>query len=371
MEALSRLVAIQGAIISGSDAGIAPGHVAGNVHKGIDMIVVNGAIADDNVEVVRARELGIAIIDRAELLAEIESQYKNRIAIAGTHGKSTTTAMIGAVLVAGGLNPTVHNGARPNLILGGKDFFVTEACEFKRSFLKLNPTVAVVTNIEYDHVDCYKSLKDVQRAFDKFTAKAGTVIRNRGRIWSFAHSRGKYGFLVGGVRILLNVPGKHNVQNAALAVKVGLHFGIDIETIKRALEAFNGIERRFQQIGEGVITDYAHHPAEIETTIKTATDIYGEGKFLIVFQPHTFSRTIALFDDFVRVLRQCDCVMYKTYSAREKSMDGGTAADLATAVGVRHFSNKVGLKNYLAKVSGNYRAIILTGAGDINRALDE
>jgi UDP-N-acetylmuramate--alanine ligase len=153
MEALARLCEIDGAVISGSDSAIG-GHDANNIHKDIDLVIINGAIADDNPETLRARELGIPIMTRGELLGHIEGGYKNRIAICGSHGKSTTTAMVGAVLSAGGLNPTVHSGARPNLTVGGKDFFVTEACEFKRSFLHLNPTVVVMTNIDADHLDC-------------------------------------------------------------------------------------------------------------------------------------------------------------------------------------------------------------------------
>jgi UDP-N-acetylmuramate--alanine ligase len=264
--------------------------------------------------------------------------------------------MIGAVLVASGLNPTVHNGARPNLVIGGKDFFVTEACEFKRSFLALNPTVAVVTNIDADHLDCYRDIDEIRETFAKFTGKATKVI---------THDSDD-------MAVELSIPGAHNVGNAALAVKVGLHFGIPIDTIKAALKAFGGVERRFQTIGKvgsaQVIVDYAHHPTEIETTIQTAQSIYGD-KFLVVFQPHTYTRTIALFDDFVATLKKCDCVMYKTFSAREKPMRGGDASDLATTLGVEYFDVKKSLQNYIKKVSKNYKAIILTGAGDINKVL--
>ena len=190
MSGLMKLVQSAGATVSGSDTSLG-GHHARNITKDIDLVVINGAIADNNPELRRAQKLGLHIMGREELLAEIESGYENRIAVAGTHGKSTTTAMIAAIFTAAGFNPTVHNGVpavrgatgrgapleRPqNLIIGGKKYFITEACEFKRSFLKLNPTVAVITNIDFDHADCYRDLDDVKAAFKEFAAKAGTVI---------------------------------------------------------------------------------------------------------------------------------------------------------------------------------------------------
>ena len=406
MQALGQIIETWGAIVTGSDSNIGKGHVTSNIHKNIDLVVMNGAISDDNVELERAKQLGIKIIDRSDLLAEIESRYKHRIAVAGTHGKSTTTAMIGAILCQGGKNPTVHNGARPNLILGGMEFFVTEACEFKRSFLKLQPTVAVITNIDADHMDCYRDLAEIETAFNTFARSAQTIIQHDGEIDSHEYKPGYFAFSIektpaavgvtpfskGGnlqneIRICLAVPGKHNVMNAMLAVKVGLYFGISLADIKTALENFTGVERRFQKISDTVlvdsdgqrtayeaitqvIADYAHHPTEIKTTVDTANAIFGERQYLVVFQPHTFTRTIAFFDDFVDVLKAADVVMYKTFSAREKPINGGKASDLARELGVRYFATKNALQRHIAKISPKYKAVILTGAGDINKVLE-
>jgi len=393
MEALAKILGNDGAIVTGSDSNLETGHTSKNIHKDIDFVVINGAISDDNVEIVRARKLGLEIIDRSDLLAAIEARYINRIAVAGTHGKSTTVAMIGAVMQEGGLEPTVHNGARPSLVTGGKDFFVTEACEFRRSFLKLKPTVAVITNIEADHMDCYSDLEEIKDAFNIFAGKADTVISGEGAEYPKCneYKPGYYCFQAfptqelrldryldlacSDTTICLGVPGRHNVMNACLAVRVGLHFDIEMTKIKSALENFAGIERRFQKIGETngaqVIVDYAHHPTEIETTIETADRIFGKGQYLVVYQPHTYTRTLAFFDDFVRVLSNADCVLYKTFSAREKPAKGGTGKDIANAIGVRYFASETALRNHVKKVAWKYKAIILTGAGDIYKVYDD
>lgn len=364
MSALMEILRIGGAVVGGSDSTLGRGHVAGNITKALDLVVVNGAIGADNAELVRARELGIRVLGRDELLAIVESGYKHRIAVAGCHGKSTTVAMIGAILAAGGLNPTVHNGAHPNLVVGEGDIFVTEACEFKQSFLKLNPTVAVVTNVDFDHVDCYRDLTDVKRTFKKFEKKARKVIK---------HGRGDERVAR---EIRLGIYGEHNVDNAVLAFKVGRYFGVPKSVIKKALIEFRGISRRFEHIGvlenAAVISDYAHHPTEIAATIKTANGVFGEGKFLVVFQPHTFSRTRVLFNDFVRALGVAmpNVLIYKTFSAREKPIAGGCARDLASAIGAQYFDDGATLATHIKENVSNFSAVILMGAGDVNKILE-
>ena len=373
MGALAKICELDGAKVTGSDnrgfggrsSPRRKGHHRDNIHSGIDLVIINGAISESNVELKRARELGIPVMDRSEILAEIEGRYPVRIAVAGCHGKSTTVAMIGAVLCAGGLDPTIHNGARPNLRLGGREIFLTEACEFRRSFLKLSPTIAVITNVELDHVDCYRDLGEIQKAFEEFASKAAICVR---------HDESD-------VFVPLQVAGAHNAMNAALAVKVGLHFGIDMETIRRALWEFRGIERRFEHVGDivlkvsggcgtcAIISDYAHHPTEIATTIATADERFGRGNYLIVFQPHTFTRTRALFGDFVEALGGVDCVLYRTFAAREKPMRGGRAEDLARALGVRCFASARGVRRFVRHAAGRYKAVVLTGAGDVNEVL--
>ncbi|MCL2228916.1 MAG: Mur ligase family protein [Firmicutes bacterium] len=374
MMALAKLCERFGASTSGSDQNIPPGHIASNIHSDIDIVIINGAIADDNPELTRAEELGIEIMSRANLLAHVEAKYKNRIAIAGTHGKSTTTAMVGAILLLGGLNPTIHNGVEDGLVIGGQDFFVTEACEFKKSFLSLSPTVAVVTNVDFDHVDCYKNLEEVKTAFTKFMDKADVSFTSSDDIECFEYTPGKYAFDVcdgeNCVTVYLSVPGKHNVFNAHLAGMVGLHFGIEPMVIKDALESYSGIHRRWETIGKigdtTIISEYAHHPREIEASISSARSIYGE-RFLFVFQPHTYTRTLALFDDFVRALSGTKCVLYKTFSAREAKIGGGDAVDLADKLGVQYFSEAKELGVYLRDVAPKFDAIVLAGAGDMQK----
>ena len=361
MNALSRIVAHWGAIVTGSDMNIGDGHRSKNIHRNIDLVIINGAIDDCNVELIQARKFGIPVIGRDDLLGIIESKYPNRIAIAGTHGKSTTTAMIAEVLKAGGLNPTVHNGAHPNLTIGGDEYFVTEACEFKRSFHKLNPTVAVVTNVDLDHTDCYKDINELQEAFDKYTGKAQKVVQ---------HTPGDVKH-----DLNLKVPGKHNIENANLAIKVGKHFEIEMPVIVGALENFRGVSRRFQYLGKyqgtDVVCDFAHHPTELSALIDTCDGLYGNGEYLLVFQPHTYTRTISFFDDFCRALKTTNyCILYKTYAAREKPKRGGTARDLATAIGVRCFDDAIELREYLSHVHSRFKSIILAGAGDIDKILN-
>lgn len=368
MSALAAILHSRGHIISGSDlveneqtqnlralgVKIYIGHRKSNsIHA--DLIVVNGAISDNNPEL----KVGIPTITREHLLAEIESTYPIRIAVAGAHGKSTTTAMIANILVTAGLDPTVHNGAvmhingkASNNILGGDKIFLTEACEFKRSFLTLNPTIAVITNIDYDHVDCFKDVGEVKESFDKFAAKAQTVIRTEE---------------TPAIDFELKVPGSHNLENARVAAQVGRVLGVSEHIIRTALENFCGIDRRFQKVGVidscDIISDYAHHPTEIAATIKTAQTIYS--RYLLVFQPHTYTRTMVLFDDFVKILQDCDCVLYKTYAARELPIIGGRASDIARVIGAKYFATPTMLNRFLEKVAHKYDAVILTGAGNV------
>lgn len=331
------------------------GHCKQN-SAGADLIVVNGAISEDNPE----RSKSIPMISREQLLAEIESTYPIRIAVAGTHGKSTTTAMIAAILMEAGLDPTVHNGAmmhmknftKSNFVIGKGGIFLTEACEFKRSFLTLNPTIAVITNIDYDHVDCFKDLDDTKKAFDEFASGAKIVIKTE------QCSR---------ITFPLQIPGAHNYENARAAAAAGRALDIPESVIRTALENFRGIDRRFQKInrinGCDIISDYAHHPTEITTTVETAKSLYNH--FLIIFQPHTYTRTLTLFDDFTKILRTCDSILYKTYAARELPIIGGRAKDLAIALQVKYIATPTALQNFIQKMSNKYDAIILTGAGDM------
>ena len=369
-----------------------------------DMIVVlTGAIAKNDPELVLARGVHCGedrkcdgkIIMREDLLLEISKRFKDVIAVAGSHGKSTTTAMIAQIFIYAGLFPTVHNGAVAagdifGLRMGGGDFFITEACEFNRSFLKLLPNVGVVTNVSMEHMDCYADMNAVHKAYKGFESNCETVIKHplSGVTNVTDVGEGRYNFVKNGITYSLGVAGRHNVDNAALAIEVARHYGICESVIKDALESFRGIGRRFERLGRrdklDIIIDYAHHPKEIETTIATATTLYD--KFLIVFQPHTYTRTHALFDDFVRVFsgeseakKEGDksqsankVILYKTYAAREEVIRGAEAYDLAKAIGAQYYDCKENLKeNLLKQLQGgeaggkDFGAIIFVGAGDI------
>ena len=343
MSGLAKLLEHKGFTVTGSDLSLG-GH--GSLPTGVDIVVKSGAIGDDNPEVTEARSLGLPVVDRSLLLAQISREYKNVIAVAGTSGKSTTTAMIGEVFKAAGLDPTVHNGIPNGLTIGGKDFFITEACEFQKSFLTLYPKLGVITNIRPDHINCYEDFDDLKKSFDQFKEQSTNHCIPRK------------------TKIKLKVLGEHNLENAQLALGAALHFGIDEKVAIDALENFNGIHRRFEILVNGVVSDYAHHPDEIKTTIATARMLYKN--FLIVFQPHTYSRTVNLFNEFVDVLKSANTVFFKTYSAREDEIIGGRSEDLAEALNQPFFDCEKRLVSFLKKIAHKYEAIIFTGAGDID-----
>jgi UDP-N-acetylmuramate--alanine ligase len=417
MSALSKLLLAEGHTVCGSDLAentlikelrtcgckVYIGHSSENVMGGADIMIVNGAIADNNPECIYARNHNIPIITRDKLLAQIASKYNTVAAVAGCHGKSTTTAMLGACLTSGGFYPTVHNGVKDNLRIGSKNYFVTEACEFKRGFLSLAPSVAVITNIDADHLDCYKDIRDIKNTFAKFAASADIVVKNAedpnsyscfGRIktvtfginFGSVHTRnlkkqgGKYSFDIvlapeifgkwaSDFSIALSVPGLHNAANAAAAIAAALVLGVNMSHIKTALENFPGVSRRFEKLTEinntPVILDYAHHPKEIQTAVETAESLYKN--YLLIFQPHTYTRTIALWEDFVTVLSGMKNLwLYKTYAARELPIKGGRAWDLKKSLGnkVKYFAGTGTLKKYINRTAHNFDAIILCGAGD-------
>ncbi len=418
MSALAKLLFKQGKQVAGSDVvesantrelsalGISVyiGHSANNLqHEPVHYLVINGAISDDNPELLYARQNGIKIIYRETLLAQIAHHYRQVIAIAGCHGKSSTTAMIGSIFQQARREPTVHNGAQDNLQIGGKQWFITEACEFRKSFLKLKPQIAVITNVDADHLDCYKNLSEIKQYFKKFAAKSNIVIKNAndensadlfgkqrtitfGIDYGDVHAKniqrlvsGNYEFeivlnpQIFGVfyqipRFVTNVPGLHNVANALAAITCALVCQIDFDSSCRAIADYRGIARRFQHFARfvktPVILDYAHHPREILTTIQTAKNLYS--KYLMIFQPHTYTRTISLWDDFVKVLSTVpNLVLYKTFAARGKTIIGGRALDLSRQLKVKYLATPQALTEYLTQHAVEYDAIILCGAGDV------
>ncbi len=348
------------------------GHSAANI-EGAHVIVTSTAVRFDNPEVVEAVRKQIPVIPRAEMLAEL-MRLKYGIAIAGSHGKTTTTSMTAMVLTQGELDPTVVVGGRlnawgSNAKLGKGDFILVEADESDKSFLKLSPTIAVVTNIDREHLDFYKDLDEIQSHFVQFVNKVpfyGAVIiclddpnvqaiipRITRRMITYGmtaqadisasqievmHDRFGSAFNVkyrgqdlG--RVSLNVPGMHNVSNALAAISVGLDLELSFEIIASALESFRGAERRFQVKGERsdnilVVDDYGHHPTEIRATLAAAKS---SGRRLVVlFQPHRYTRTAALREDFARSFYDADVVLLTDiYAASEEPIEGITAQALA------------------------------------------
>jgi UDP-N-acetylmuramate--alanine ligase len=355
-------------------ARVSEGHAAAHL-DGAQVVVTSTAVRDDNPEVREARLHGIPVIPRAEMLAEL-MRLKYGVAVAGSHGKTTVTSMIALVLDKGGLDPTVVVGGRLGVLgsgarLGKGDYMVAEADESDRSFLKLSPTVAVVTNIDREHLETYDGLADIKEAFLGFVNKVpfyGAAVlclddpplrdvlpRVERRVVSYGltpqASVSARGLEVGPTsstytatlagedlgRVTVSVPGTHNVANSLAAVAVGLDLEVPFPAIQAGLGSFSGVDRRFQERGEAggvlVIDDYGHHPTEIHVTLETLRRRAGDQRTLVLFQPHRFTRTQALWDDFCGVFHQADRLLITdVYAASEEPIPGIDARTLASAI---------------------------------------
>jgi UDP-N-acetylmuramate--alanine ligase len=360
--------------LAGMGATIYEGHAAKNI-AGATVVVTSSAVHTDNPEVLEARTRKIPVIQRAEMLAEL-MRLKYGIAIAGMHGKTTTTTMVAAVLAAGGLDPTIVVGGRvdalgSNAKLGKSQYMVVEADESDRSFLKLSPILAVVTNLDREHMDCYRDMADVEQAFLTFIDKLpfyGAVTacvdnpllkailpRAQRRVFTYgvtAEADYRLEFLdavVGSFARFqvmtalgplgpfeLHVPGRHNVLNATAAVAIAHQLGIEAEKIAEGLSHFRGVDRRFQLRGTAhgvtVVDDYGHHPTEIRATLAAAREC-GYQKIHVVFQPHRFTRTLDLMEQFAGAFRDADTVVVlPIYAASEEPIPGVTAEKLASKI---------------------------------------
>ena len=356
------------------------GHRAENI-AGAEVVVTSSAIAAENPEVTEAHSLHIPVIQRAEMLAEL-MRLKYGIAIAGMHGKTTTTSMVAAVLAAGGLDPTVVVGGRvdamgSNARLGKSQYLVAEADESDRSFLKLSPILSVVTNIDREHMDCYRNMRDVKRTFLDFMDRVpfyGMIVACNDdpllrrllpdvqrRTVTYGTKRGS-DFLIkldakksepagdsaplSRFRVkyreqdlgefTLHVPGVHNVLNATAAIAVGIGLDINPEAIRNALDQFRGVDRRFQlkgrAAGVSVIDDYGHHPTEIRATLAAAKQC-GFGKVHVIFQPHRYTRTRDLVEEFTTAFADADSlIVLDIYAASEKPIEGITGEALAQRI---------------------------------------
>lgn len=403
MSGLAKFLQKEGHKISGSDinpevtlpnAKIFHGHSKNNIQN-VDVVVYNNAIQKNNPELLEAKRQKIRIMSRAELLAEIASKYKNVISVSGMHGKTTVTEMIAEILITAGKKPTVHIGGiskcfNSNILIGKKDFFVTEACEYKDSFLTLKSNYGIILNIEPEHLDYFKNFNNIKKSFEKFANNSKQVIINNELMLNnskilqknsnyYAKNiiKNNFGYIFDCFnnknfvcQIKLNAIGIHNIENALTAISVCKALKIKTKHIQKALENFQGTKRRMEKICESplVFHDYAHHPSQIIETIKTIQEFYKE-KILVVFQPHTFSRTKSFFNEFVDALKLCDkTILFKTYSARENKINGATAFDLYERLkqeksNTEYFEDFKLLKEYLLK-QDDYLILIL-GAGDI------
>ncbi len=429
MSGIAEILLNQGFAVSGSDlsstditqrlaslgATIYAGHVPEHV-AGADVLVYSSAVALDNPEIVEAQRRKIPCIRRAEMLAEVMRLHYG-IAVAGTHGKTTTTSMLGLVLIHAGQDPTVIVGGKlhafggTNARLGKGEFMVVEADEFDRSFLQLNPVIAVLTTLEEEHLDIYANLEDLQQAFVEFAGKVpfyGFVTlcldepalqeilpRIARKVITYGMSpqadyqvidvsqqenRTSFTVLHNGDelgRMTLGVPGEHNVRNAMAAVVVSLQLGVAFETIAEALGTFTGAFRRFEVKAEVggvmVIDDYAHHPTEVRETLRGIKAGW-KRRVVCVFQPHTYTRTRDFYRDFGRSFMHADVLMITDiYPAREKPIQGitgGLIAEAARMFGHRdvHFvADKTAVPAALAEIVREGDIVITMGAGDIYR----
>ena len=403
MSGLARLYLHEGATVTGSDAhesaltskleaeGIAVSYsqVPKNITDDIDLVVFTEAMSKDHPELVTAREKSIRTINYFEALSEVANEYY-LIAVSGTHGKSTTTAMLIDILEEASFDPSaivgsIRSKTGSNFRAGKSKYMVVEACEYKRDFLYLNPDILVITNIEHEHVDYYKDLEDVQNAFHELAEKVpkeGAVIVASASPSIVPVVKGitariiDYRIEVPKAR-LLHQPGLHNRMNAAAARATALFLGIDAEIITVALENFSGIARRFEYKGDvngaKVYDDYAHHPTEIAASIAAAREVGQDKKLTVIFQPHTYTRTSELFDDFVHALRKADRVLVvPIYAAREDNIAGVSSEKIvsslqALGVAAEHLHTLDAAALSIKESVDLDDLVVVMGAGDVTK----
>ena len=389
------------------------GHHADHI-SGADVVVTSSAVGHDNPEVLAAKQASIPVIPRAEMLAEL-MRLKYSIAVAGAHGKTTTTSIVASVLAQGGLDPTVVIGGKlkslgTNAVLGQGDFIVAEADESDGSFLKYSPTIAVVTNIDREHLDFYQDLDAIKSVFLDFIDRIPFYglavlcldnesiqelipeIKKRYTTYGmssqadfqikdveFEKRRSRFSIYKEGQKlgnITLNLPGIHNVYNATASIAVGIELDVPFAAIQTALETLEGVQRRLEIKGEvngiTVVDDYGHHPTEIKITLEAVEKCWPDSRKVVVFQPHRYSRTQALFDDFTRAFYQSDVLLVlPIYAAGEKRIEGLSGQDLCEGIkahGHKEVFCATDMKKALAYLKKNIKPgdmLLTLGAGDV------
>ncbi len=410
MSALAQLAHEKGARVRGYDASDGP-FVRKLREKGIevslngeqeiteDTVVYTGAIPPNNLQMDAARRAGKRLISRAEFLGAVAEEYPHVLSVAGCHGKTSCTAMSAHIFRSAGREFTCHIGGEDsefgNYYCAGDRYFITEACEYQRSFLSLKSECAVILNIDRDHMECYRDEADLIAAFSQFAKSAKTVVVNADdtRARELAHTasfglyngdyravdlraeKEKYSFMVTErgiplVRIRLRAAGKVYVYNALAAFAAARSYGLSAQEIKRGLEQFRGVKRRFERVGSlcgvPVICDYAHHPKELAAAIQTAKAA-SNGTVRVVFQPHTYSRTKDLMEEFVSVLKETENpIIYKTFAAREAFDGAGSAYALCANIPeARYVQSPEQLKARLCGALKKGDIVLVLGAGDI------
>ena len=428
MSGLADILLDQHFKVSGSDSKASPltelleqngakiyiGQRASNIEDGTDFVVYTAAIHPDNPEYQAAVQKKIPMLTRAELLGQLMTNYKTPIAIAGTHGKTSTTSMASHIFLAADKDPTISVGGilkaiHGNIRVGGHETFITEACEYTNSFLSFYPKISIILNIDADHLDFFKDLDDIRHSFRLFAEKLpsdGTLIINSDipdytkiteglscSIITYGQTDGSdytaqnitFNELAHGSfdlirrgenlgRVSLRVPGIHNVWNAVAAMALGDLSGISMETMKKGLDDFSGADRRFEKKGEiggiTIIDDYAHHPTEIAATLKAARNCPHKTLWC-VFQPHTYTRTKALMDDFAKALTLADkVVLADIYAARETDTLGISSKQLAEKINqlggdALYLPSFDAIENYLLEHCIQGDLLITMGAGDV------
>ena len=428
MSGLAEILLKEGFTVSGSDnkasalteqlekngATVYIGQRAANIQPGIELVVYTAAIHPDNAEWKAAHDAGIPMLTRAEFLGQLMDNYAKSIAVSGTHGKTTTTSMISHILLAAESDPTISVGGMldaigGNIRVGGSDVFLTEACEYTNSFLNFHPKYSIILNIEEDHLDFFKDIHDIRNSFHKFaqnTAADGVLILNaaidhpeeiiadlKERVVTFGLTENadytaadisyneaacaSFTYNVHGQaagHVSLNVPGKHNIANALAAIAFATEAGFDNDTIIRGLQAFGGTARRFEYKGKlggiTIIDDYAHHPTEIAATL-TAARNYPHDRIICIFQPHTYTRTKAFWNQFSDALSLADVVVLAdVYAARETDTLGIHMEDLADDIRKKgtesyFFPSFDAIENYLLETCVDNDLLITMGAGDV------
>ncbi len=391
------------------------GHRAENVEDA-ELIVYSAAIAEENPEIIRAREKNIPLASRAEVLGTLMDDFENSIAISGTHGKTTTTSMVSLILEHASLEPTILVGGNlaeigGNVKVGNSQYFVTEACEYRDSFLQLRPKIEVILNIDSDHLDYFKDIEHIVSSFEKFTKAmpeggkliaydanpfVSKIIKDIPSAITYGYSQGctyqisEVSFDGNGMpafdvyyqgeklgRVRLRIPGEHNILNATGAFACCHQLGVSPETIIDTLDKFTGTQRRFDIIGttdSGIklVDDYAHHPTEIKATLSAARNI-PHRKLWCLFQPHTYTRTLALFDEFAEAFTDADVlILAEIYAAREKNIYKISSKELAEEIRRVHPEKKVyymdtfeDIANYVCRNAAEGDLVITMGAGDI------